>query len=67
MYGYRADALERIVTLPPSSLEIAESLEQLRWLQNGMTIRVAVTDCETIGIDTPADLEAARKWLAERL
>ncbi|MDE7460814.1 MAG: 3-deoxy-manno-octulosonate cytidylyltransferase [Paramuribaculum sp.] len=67
MYGYRADALERIVTLPPSTLEIAESLEQLRWLQNGMTIRVAVTDCETIGIDTPADLEAARKWLAERL
>lgn len=66
MYGYRADALARIVTMPQSSLEIAESLEQLRWLQNGLLIRVAITDCETIGIDTPEDLETARKWLASR-
>lgn len=64
MYAYRVEALRRIVGLRPSPLEIAESLEQLRWLQNGMRISVAVTDCMTVGIDTPADLEAARQLLA---
>lgn len=59
LYGYRSETLSRLVALPQSSLELAESLEQLRWLQNGYKIRTAVTDCETIGIDTPADLEAA--------
>lgn len=59
LYGYRSDTLSRLVALPQSSLELAESLEQLRWVQNGYKIRTAVTDCETIGIDTPADLEAA--------
>ena len=63
MYAYRADVLAQIVTLPQSSLELAESLEQLRWLQAGYKIRVGVTDIETIGIDTPADLEAAIKLL----
>jgi 3-deoxy-D-manno-octulosonate cytidylyltransferase len=63
MYAYRADILGQIVKLPQSSLELAESLEQLRWLQNGYTIRVSISDCETIGIDTPADLEAACKLL----
>ena len=59
MYGYRADVLRQITCLPQSSLELAESLEQLRWLQNGYTIKVGITTQETIGIDTPADLEKA--------
>ncbi|HIX26358.1 MAG TPA: 3-deoxy-manno-octulosonate cytidylyltransferase [Candidatus Barnesiella excrementigallinarum] len=59
MYGYRADILAQITRLPQSSLEIAESLEQLRWLQNGYTIKVGITTQETIGIDTPADLQKA--------
>ncbi len=59
MYAYRKDTLAAITSLPQSSLEIAESLEQLRWLQNGFRIKVGVTEAETIGIDTPADLEKA--------
>ncbi len=59
MYAYTKDTLAAITALPQSSLEIAESLEQLRWLQNGFKIKVGVTDAETIGIDTPADLEKA--------
>lgn len=59
IYGYRADILEQITQLPPSPLEMAESLEQLRWLENGFKISVAVTHLETFGIDTPEDLEKA--------
>jgi len=62
MYAYRADVLQRITQLPPTPLEQAESLEQLRWLENGYRIRVAVTDIQTIGIDTPDDLEKAIQW-----
>ncbi|MHA6248166.1 3-deoxy-manno-octulosonate cytidylyltransferase [Pontibacter sp. CAU 1760] len=57
IYGYRADILEQITQLPPSSLELAESLEQLRWLENGFRISTALTKFETIGIDTPEDLQ----------
>jgi 3-deoxy-manno-octulosonate cytidylyltransferase (CMP-KDO synthetase) len=63
MYAYRTDILEKITTLPVSSLEKAESLEQLRWLENGYRIKVAETDQETIGIDTPEDLEKAIAFL----
>lgn len=63
IYAYRADVLAQITRLPQSTLEIAESLEQLRWLQNGFTIHTAVTTAPTIGIDTPADLERARAFL----
>ncbi len=63
MYAYRVDALSQIVKLPQSALELAESLEQLRWLQNGYVIRAAVTDCPTIGIDTPEDLQEAIRYL----
>jgi 3-deoxy-manno-octulosonate cytidylyltransferase (CMP-KDO synthetase) len=53
--------LKEITSLPQSALEKAESLEQLRWLENGYKIKVAVTHFETVGIDTPEDLERARK------
>lgn len=66
IYAYKADVLEKISALPQSPLEKAESLEQLRWLENGYNIKVALTDCATIGIDTPADLEAARRFLDQK-
>lgn len=62
IYAYRADVLEQITKLPQSPLEIAERLEQLRWLENGYRIHVGVTDTQTIGIDTPEDLEKAINW-----
>lgn len=65
MYAFRVPVLREITTLPQSSLEVAESLEQLRWLQNGYTIKIGITNHQTIGIDTPADLEAARAILAK--
>ena len=64
MYAYRADTLGEITRLPQSSLEIAESLEQLRWIENGYKIRVGITNTPTIGIDTPEDLERARQLVA---
>ena len=63
IYAYRKDVLRKITQLPQSSLEIAESLEQLRWLQNGYKIKVGKTDVETVGIDTPQDLEKAGAFL----
>ena len=65
IYAYRRDVLREVTSLPMSSLEKAESLEQLRWLQNGYRIRVGVTDVETVGIDTPADLQRAEEFLKE--
>ena len=66
LYAYRADALKEITALPQSSLELAESLEQLRWLENGYRIKVAETNSESLAIDTPADLEAARAFMVRR-
>lgn len=63
LYAYRAEVLREITRLPQSSLELAESLEQLRWLENGYRIKVGITHTETIGIDTPEDLEKAEKFL----
>lgn len=63
LYGYRLETLNEICRLPQSPLELAESLEQLRWLQAGYKIRMSLTNEPTIGIDTPADLEAAREML----
>lgn len=62
IYAYRADVLAQITQLPQSPREIEERLEQLRWLENGYCIRVGVTDIQTIGIDTPQDLEKAIEW-----
>lgn len=66
LYAYRREVLREVTLLPPSSLEVAESLEQLRWLQNGYRIRVAETDIETVGIDTPEDLARAERYLMEQ-
>lgn len=63
LYAYRAEVLKEITALPQSSLELAESLEQLRWLENGYTIKVGITETETIGIDTPQDLARAEEFL----
>lgn len=60
LYAYRTDVLARIMQLPPSSLEQAESLEQLRWLENGYRIQTVITDLDSHGIDTPEDLERVR-------
>jgi 3-deoxy-manno-octulosonate cytidylyltransferase (CMP-KDO synthetase) len=66
LYAYRREVLHEITQLPQSSLEIAESLEQLRWLENGYRIRVGLTDVETVGIDTPEDLQRAEEFLKNR-
>ena len=67
IYAYRKDVLRQVTQLPQSSLEISESLEQLRWLQNGFKIKVGTTDVETVGIDTPQDLERAEEFLKAQL
>ena len=66
MYAYRANVLAEITRLPQSPLELAESLEQLRWLENGYTIKAGITTTATIGIDTPEDLARANQLLASR-
>ncbi len=61
LYAFRRNALLELAALPPSPLEQAESLEQLRWLENGYPITVAITKDESPGIDTPEDLEKLEK------
>ena len=63
IYAYRREVLAEVTRLPQSALEKAESLEQLRWLENGYRIRVGLTDVETVGIDTPKDLARAEAFL----
>jgi 3-deoxy-manno-octulosonate cytidylyltransferase (CMP-KDO synthetase) len=63
LYAYRRAALERFVRLPPSPLEMREKLEQLRALEAGMRIDVTIVDSVPLGVDTPQDLETARKML----
>ena len=63
MYAFRRETLYKVTALPQSALERAESLEQLRWLENGFRIRAGISDVETIGIDTPEDLAKAEEFL----
>lgn len=63
MYAFRRETLYAVTALPQSALERAESLEQLRWLENGYRIRTGISDVETIGIDTPEDLAKAEAFL----
>ena len=65
LYAYRRAALERYVRLPPSELELREKLEQLRAIEAGMRIDVTIVDTVPRGVDTPADLETARRILAK--
>ncbi|MFA6290324.1 MAG: 3-deoxy-manno-octulosonate cytidylyltransferase [Victivallales bacterium] len=66
IYAYRRSTLEKFVSLPESALEKCEKLEQLRALENGIRIYVVVSDCESIGVDTPEDLETVKKFLKTR-
>lgn len=66
LYGYKRAALERFVSLPPSMLEQREKLEQLRALEDGMTIHAAIVDSVPLGVDTPEDLEKARAVMARK-
>ncbi len=61
IYAYKTDILRRIAEMKPSALELAESLEQLRWLENGLSIRMALTDTPTVSIDSPDDLAKAEQ------
>lgn len=67
LYGYRREALARFIQLAPSRLELRERLEQLRALEAGMSIEVAIVDTVPLGVDTPADLEKARAALSARV
>ncbi|MBQ8064245.1 MAG: 3-deoxy-manno-octulosonate cytidylyltransferase [Prevotella sp.] len=66
IYAYRRSVLRELTQLPQTPLELAESLEQLRWLENGYRIRVGLTDIETVGIDTPEDLQRAELFLEKQ-
>lgn len=66
LYAYRSDVLRQITELPQGELEKKESLEQLRWLENGFRIRVAETDSESLAIDTPEDLVAAVAFMRKK-
>ena len=63
IYAFRAEVLRAVTSLPQSPLELAESLEQLRWLENGYRIGVGISESETVGIDTPEDLARAEEFL----
>jgi 3-deoxy-manno-octulosonate cytidylyltransferase (CMP-KDO synthetase) len=66
IYAFRRNTLYRITCLPQSSLEIAEALEQNRWIENGFRIKTAITEYESIGIDTPDDLERANRLISKK-
>lgn len=67
MYAYKKDILNKITNLPQSSLELAESLEQNRWIENGYKIKIACTNIESFGIDTPEDLEKAKTLYSKNI
>ena len=63
LYGFRADILLKLVALPPAPLERAESLEQLRWMEHGFAIRTGVTHFQSMGVDTPEDLDSLNSMI----
>jgi 3-deoxy-manno-octulosonate cytidylyltransferase (CMP-KDO synthetase) len=63
LYAYQPAVLRQLTLLPPSPLELAESLEQLRWLEAGFAIQTAITELDAFGIDTPEDVVRARQRL----
>jgi 3-deoxy-manno-octulosonate cytidylyltransferase (CMP-KDO synthetase) len=62
IYAYKAEALRQIAEMQPSTLEMAESLEQLRWLENGLHIRMGITQEENVSIDEPSDIDKAERF-----
>lgn len=62
IYAYKAETLRQVAAMQASTLEIAESLEQLRWLENGMCIRMGITDAESVSIDVPSDIAKAETF-----
>jgi 3-deoxy-manno-octulosonate cytidylyltransferase (CMP-KDO synthetase) len=67
IYGFKIDTLKKITQLPQSALELAEKLEQLRWIENGYKIKVGISPYDSIGIDTQADLDEAQKFILSNL
>ena len=67
IYAYKAEALRKIAQMPMSELEKSESLEQLRWLENGLEIRMGITDTENVSIDTPSDLQKAESFITSQI
>ena len=65
IYAYKVDVLREIASLPQSGLELAECLEQLRWLENSYTIKMGVTEFESYSIDTPQDVEKCLKFFKD--
>ncbi|MBR3730108.1 MAG: 3-deoxy-manno-octulosonate cytidylyltransferase [Bacteroidales bacterium] len=63
IYAYKAEALRQIAEMQPSTLEMAESLEQLRWLENGLHIRMGITQEENVSIDEPSDIDKAERFV----
>ncbi|MFK7808622.1 MAG: 3-deoxy-manno-octulosonate cytidylyltransferase [Saprospiraceae bacterium] len=66
LYGYYRDTVLEICTLKRTPLELSESLEQLRWLENGFEIGIAITNSESISVDHPSDVSKAEKWLSDK-
>lgn len=66
IYAYKSETLRQIAAMPPATLENAESLEQLRWLGNGLRIRIGVSHTENISVDTPSDLERVMQFIQKQ-
>ena len=67
IYAYKVETLRQIAEMQPTSLEIAESLEQLRWLENGLSIRMGVTESENVSIDMPTDIQKAERFAQNQI
>lgn len=67
IYAYKAETLRQIAGMPPTTLELSESLEQLRWLENGLRIRIGITQSENVSIDIPNDIEKAERFAQKQI